>query len=296
VALRQGLVSLVKASITGSIIGNLLFVLGLAMLSGGIRFRNQTFNMTAARVSSTSLALAAIGLLVPTIFHRASDHVGGWTRASEQQLSLAIATVLFITYGLSLWFSLVTHKELFRGQVAGSAAQESGPAWKLSKCILVLASATVLVSVMSEFLVASIHTAQQKLGVTERFVGVVIVAIVGNVAEHSTAVWMALKNKMDLSLGIAIGSSMQVALFVTPILLFASYAMGKPMTLEFTLPEIAGVALAVWIVSAVSGDGESNWLEGVQLLSVYVIIAMLFFFLPEDSLAPVGGTPASSPH
>ena len=154
-------------------------------------------------------------------------------------------------------------------------------AWSVAKAITILAMATTLVAFMSEFLVGSVESARESLGLTEVFVGVIIVAIIGNAAEHSTAVSVALKNKMDLSLGIAIGSSLQIALFVTPVLVFASYLFGRPMNLEFSLPEIVAVALAVWIVAGISGDGECNWLEGVQLLSVYLIIAILFFFLPE---------------
>ena len=156
-----------------------------------------------------------------------------------------------------------------------------GDIWPVSKALIVLAVATTLVAVISELLVGSVEAAREQLGLTEVFVGVIVVAIVGNAAEHSTAVTVAFKNKMDLSLGIAIGSSVQIALFVTPVLVFASYIFGQPMNLEFTLPEIAAVLLSVWIVSEISGDGECNWLEGVQLLSVYLIIAILFYFLPE---------------
>jgi Ca2+:H+ antiporter len=285
-ALSKGLIGVVKASITGSIIGNILLVLGASILAGGMRFPRQTFNQTAARISATSLSLAAVGLIIPTIFHLAADRQpGGWSPQAEQSLSLAIAAVLFITYILSLVFSLITHKELFGGEVGGKGerGEENHAAWSVSKAITILALATMLVAFMSEFLVSSVEAARESLGLTEVFVGVIIVAIIGNAAEHSTAVSVALKNKMDLSLGIAIGSSLQVALFVTPVLLFASYLFGRPMNLEFSLPEIAAVALAVWIVAGISGDGECNWLEGVQLLSVYLIIAILFFFLPEPA-------------
>lgn len=281
-ALSHGLIDVVKASITGSIIGNILLVLGASILAGGIRFPRQTFNQTAARISATSLTLAAIGLIIPTIFHlSAAQRPGGWSPQAEQNLSLAIAAVLFSTYILWLVFALVTHRKLFVGQESGdSAHDETDTAWPILKAIIILALATTLVAFLSEFLVGSVEAARESLGLTEVFVGVVIVAIVGNAAEHSTAVLAALKNKMDLSLGIAIGSSLQIALFVTPVLIFASYLMGQPMNLEFSLPEIVAVALAVWIVTTISGDGESNWLEGVQLLSVYFIIAILFFFLP----------------
>ena len=281
-ALSQGLVGVVKASITGSIIGNVLLVLGAAMVAGGTRFSRQTFNRTAARVSATSLGLAAIGLVIPTVFHLAADQQpGSWSPAAEQRLSLAIAVVLMTTYVLSLVFSLVTHKDLYTGEGDAHDHQQHGDIWPVSKALIVLAVATTLVAVVSELLVGSVEAAREQLGLTEVFVGVIVVAIVGNAAEHSTAVTVAFKNKMDLSLGIAIGSSVQVALFVTPVLVFASYVLGQPMNLEFTLPEIAAVLLSVWIVAEISGDGECNWLEGVQLLSVYLIIAILFYFLPE---------------
>ncbi|MEO7724228.1 MAG: calcium/proton exchanger [Chthoniobacterales bacterium] len=279
VALSKGLTGVVKASITGSIIGNLLLVLGASIFLGGMRHPKQTFNQTAARISATSLGLGAIALLIPTVFHRAAaSRPGGWTEAAEQSLSLAIVIVLFLTYCCSLIFHLVTHRDLFQGPVEEKTAGEAH--WPLWQAVTALTVATALIAWISEFLVGSIETARHSLGLTETFVGVVIVALVGNAAEHSTAVWAAWKNKMDLSLTIATGSSLQMALFVTPLLVFASYLFGDPMTLEFSLPEIASIVLSVWIVSQISGDGESNWLEGVQLLSVYVIIAILFFFLP----------------
>jgi Ca2+:H+ antiporter len=285
-ALSKGLIGVVKASITGSIIGNILLVLGASILAGGMRFPRQTFNQTAARISATSLSLAAIGLIIPTIFHLSADRQpGGWSPQAEQYLSMAIAAVLFLTYMLWLVFTLITHRSLFTGQGAGKGGRggKEDTAWSVSKAITFLALATTLVAFMSEFLVGSIDSARERLGLTEVFVGIIIVAIIGNAAEHATAVLAALKNKMDLSLGIAIGSSLQIALFVTPVLLFASFLFDQPMDLEFSLPEIAAVALAIWIVAAISGDGECNWLEGVQLLSVYLIIAILFLFLPEPS-------------
>jgi len=183
-----------------------------------------------------------------------------------------------VTYFFSLIFNLVTHRDLFAGKESGHETLEEP--WPVSQSIIALAVATALVALLSEFLVGSIESARHTLGLTEIFVGVVVIAFVGNAAEHSTAVWSAWKNKMDLSLGIAAGSSLQIALFVTPVLVLASYGFGSPMTLEFSLPEIASIVLSIWIVGQISGGGESNWLEGVQLLSVYVIIALLFFFLP----------------
>lgn len=277
VALSKGLTGVVKASITGSIIGNLLLVLGASILAGGLRYPKQTFNQTAARVSATSLGLSAIALLIPTVFHNSARfRVRGGMAAAEQNLSLAIVVVLFVTYFCSLLFHLVTHRDLF----SGPAEDDETVRWPLWQSLVALGVATALVAWLSELLVGSIEAARNSLGLTEMFVGVVVVALVGNAAEHSTAVWAAWKNKMDLSLTIATGSSLQMALFVTPVLVFCSYALGDPMTLEFSFPEIISIVLAVWIVSQISGDGESNWLEGVQLLSVYIVIALLFFFLP----------------
>jgi Ca2+:H+ antiporter len=288
-ALRAGHIEVVKASITGSIIGNLLLVLGAAIFAGGLRHKHQRFNKTAARSSCTALILAAAALVIPTIFHHAAAaSPGGWTPAAEQRLSLAIAVVLIATYGAILIFSLVTHKQLFVGAEADIADSDpktpddpqAEQPWSVKKAVGVLLVATLAVAWVSEFLVGAVEAAQHSLGVTEVFVGVIIVAIVGNAAEHSTAITMALKNKMDLSLGIAIGSSLQIALFVAPVLVFASYFFPHQLNLEFTLPEIAAVVIAAFVTDQIAGDGESNWLEGVQLLALYVIIGMLFYFLP----------------
>lgn len=294
-ALKKGLYGVVKASITGSIIGNALLVMGLSLLAGGLKFKRQSFNRTAAGVSATALTLAAIALIMPTIFHivaaQTPVNLGGWTPQKEQNLSLAIAIVLILTYVLTLVFSLVTHKKLFTGDdaaeqdVAGEVGEElskaEGHSWSKGKSIGVLFVATAFVALISEFLVGAVEDARTTLGLTEVFVGVIVVAVIGNAAEHSSAVLMAMRNKMDLSLGIALGSSLQIALFVAPVLIFASYLFGAPMNLEFTLPEVIAVALSVLIVEQISSDGESNWIEGVQLLSVYIIMGILFYFLPD---------------
>lgn len=291
-ALSKGLDGVVKASITGSIIGNLLLVLGFSLIAGGVKFKTQQFERTAASTSATALTLAAIALLIPTVFHIVAAQVpvaqGGWTPAKEQNLSLAIAVVLFLTYIGTLVFSLVTHKDLFIGEAIQGAAQEvgheeenSGDHWTKKKSILVLAIATAFVALISEFLVGAVEEARGALGFTEVFVGVIVVAIIGNAAEHSSAILMAMRNKMDLSLGIALGSSLQIALFVAPILIFVSYAFGKPMNLEFTIPEVVAVFGSILIVQQICSDGESNWIEGLQLLSVYAILAILFFYLPD---------------
>ena len=283
-ALSKGLIGVVKASITGSIIGNILLVLGTAILAGGLRFPHQHYNKTATRVAATSLTLAVIGLVIPTVFHESvARQPTGWEPRVEQRLSLAIAVVLFVTYALWLVFSVFTHRKLFAGKIGSKTEPEGArPAvWPVSKAVTILAISTLLVAIHSEFLAGSVEAACKALGLTEIFVGVIVVAIVGNAGEHSTAIVVALKNKMDLTLGIAIGSSLQIALLVTPVLVFVSHAFGNPMTLQFSLPEIAAVALAVWIVVLISGDGECNWVEGVQLLAVYFILAILFFFLPQ---------------
>jgi Ca2+:H+ antiporter len=283
IALSKGLINVVKASITGSIIGNVLLVLGLSIVMGGTRYKEQRFNRTAARTSIISLSLAAIGLIIPTVFHGAANRSpGGWSPVVEQKLSLAIAIVLFLTYFCMLGFSLWTHKHFFQG--AYEQAEESGHHWSRGKAITILLIATVLVALLSEFLVGTIENVRDSVGLTEVFVGVIVVAIVGNAAEHSTAIVMAMKNKMDLTVGIAIGSSLQIALFVAPVLIFLSYFFGRPMDLEFTMPEVVAVVASVYVLFQISGDGETNWIEGIQLLSLYVVLGILFFYLPE----PVG--------
>ena len=281
-ALHKGLIGVVKASITGSIIGNILLVLGASLLAGGTKFTHQKFNRTAVSTSTTSLMLAAIGLLIPTIFHYTSAAgPGGWDPVTAQRLSLAIAVVLFGTYVCTLAFSLLTHKDLFLGTKGHAEPHAPSDAvWSRGKAVLVLLVATSFVAVLSECLVGTVEAARTSLGVTEVFIGIIVVAIVGNAAEHSTAVWMAMKNKMDLSLGIAVGSSLQIALFVAPLLVFVSYAFGRPMSLEFTIPEVVAVIVAVYVAAEISNDGETNWLEGVQLLSLYLILGILFYFLP----------------
>jgi Ca2+:H+ antiporter len=282
-ALRRGLFDVVKASITGSIIGNILLVLGLSILLGGLKHSRQIFNRTAATLGSTMLALSAIALLMPALFHLL---VRDNPNAHEQDLSLEIAVVLFITYILSLIFTLRTHHHLYAGAVEGGEGREGEAAleahgWSKSRSIIVLLIATALVALMSEFLVGAVESTTQALGLTEVFVGVILVAIIGNAAEHSTAVLVALKNKMDLALNIAIGSSMQIALFVAPVLVFLSYLFApRPMGLLFTTLEVVTVVVSVVVVALISQDGESNWMEGVLLLAVYIILGLTFFMLP----------------
>ncbi|HYN85496.1 MAG TPA: calcium/proton exchanger [Pyrinomonadaceae bacterium] len=311
-ALSKGLTGVVKASITGSIIGNILLVLGLSFLAGGIKFRRQEFNRVAAGVSATALTLGAIALVIPTVFHQAAALVpvaqGGWTQEKEQGLSLAIAVVLFATYALTLVFTLVTHRELFGADETKAVAREAGEErtrmeaeegghapWSVKKSVGILLGATAFVALISEFLVGAIEDARGSLGLTEVFVGVIVVAIIGNAAEHSSAILMAYRNKMDIAIGIAVGSSLQIALFVAPLLIFASYLFGRPMDLEFTVPEVVAVVASIIIVEQISSDGESNWIEGLQLLSVYAVLAVLFYFLP-DAHPAVGHGAAPAAH
>ena len=280
IALSKGLTSVVKASLTGSIIGNVLLVLGLSVLCGGTKYKELHFSGSAARASTVSLSLAAIGLTIPTVFHlTAHSSPGGWSPLVEQKLSLAIAVVLFLTYFCMLGFSLRTHKHLFRG--GEEDVEEESSQWSRGKAIIILLIATAFVAVLSEFLVGTIENVRDTVGLTEVFVGVIVVAIVGNAAEHSTAILMAMKNKMDLTVGIAIGSSLQIALFVAPVLIFLSYVFGQPMDLEFTVPEVLAVVASVYVLFQITEDGETNWIEGIQLLSVYLILGILFFYLPE---------------
>jgi Ca2+:H+ antiporter len=276
--LRAGLYDLVKASITGSIIGNILLVLGASMLAGGIRFNTQTFNRTAATTSATLLALGAISLTVPATFHVASH-----MRSNEDELALGIASILFVTYLCSLYFSLKTHKHLYSRPAdapdVGEHPHDGPKMWSVKKCVIVLTVTTALIAWLSEILVHHVEHAAKMLHMNQIFIGLVVIAIIGNAAEHSSAILMALKNKMDLSLSIALGSGAQVALFVAPLLVFLSFFFGpRPMDLNFTPFEVLAVAVSVLILSYIATDGECNWLEGVQLLAVYGILGTAFYF------------------
>ncbi|HKP85352.1 MAG TPA: calcium/proton exchanger [Blastocatellia bacterium] len=281
--LRAGLTDVVKASLTGSILGNILLVLGLSILAGGMRHKSQKFNRTAATMSATLMALSAIGLLVPAMFHWVTvGQPRGERLAAEGNISLEISIVLFVTYILSLLFTLKTHKDLFMGDGHDHAHL---PPLSPKKGVLILVVATALIAWMSELLVHAVEPASKAVGLTEVFVGVIVVAIIGNAAEHSTAILVAMKNQMDLAYNIAVGSSMQIALLVAPVLVFLSYAIGQPIDLVFTTFEVITVGLAVALVSLVAIDGESNWMEGVLLLAVYLIFAIAFYFLPPHLVA-----------
>jgi len=288
IALRAGLFDLVKASITGSIIGNILLVFGLSTLAGGLRFTKQQFNATAASSGSTLLVLSAVGLLIPAVFH---GIVGNTARTAEHNLSLEIAIVLMVTYALSLVFTLKTHRHLYVGDVAIEEDEPGdvhpGPMWRP---VLLLFVATAGIAVMAEFLVGAATETAEALGWSEVFVGVIVVAIIGNAAEHSTAIIMAAKNKMDGAINIAVGSSIQVALFVAPLLVFLSYfiAPAGPMDLIFTPLEVLAVGICVGVMAFCAQDGESHWMEGVQLLAVYIILGIAFYFLPVEASGVAG--------
>ncbi|HJR34458.1 MAG TPA: calcium/proton exchanger [Gemmatimonadales bacterium] len=277
VALRAGLVDLVKASITGSILGNLLLILGLSLVAGGVKAPILKFNRTSAGMSSAMLALAVAGLVFPAVFH--ALHPGteaGRLAISELALSEAVAIILAITYGCSLLFSLHTHKSVF-GMDASSTPE--GPEWSLVKSVGILALATAAVVVESEILVHAVEGVTQSLGLSEVFLGLIIIPVIGNAAEHASAVLMARKGKTDLALQIALGSSTQVALLVAPILVLAGVLIGQPMNLVFTSFEVITLAVSTIVVSMITLDGESHWFEGVQLLALYAMVAAAAYFL-----------------
>ena len=280
-AISAGLLDLVKASITGAIIGNILLILGLSVIVGGFRYKEQNFSRENIGTQSSMLFLAVIGLAVPTIL--ASTILSpSENQGQVQLLSDALAIILLIVYILGIVFTFVTHKHLFTLPETAEDIQEShGTHWSKKKSFLLLAASMAGVIVVSEILVASVETTGEELGFGQLFVGAIIVGIVGNAAEHSSAILLARKGKMELSIGIAAGSGTQIALFVVPILVFAGIAMGQPFTLVFTLLELATIFLAAIILNLIVHDGRSNWFEGVMLTAVYIIIAIAFFFVAD---------------
>ncbi len=287
VALNAGLIDVVKASITGSIIGNLLLVMGFSMLLGGLKYKEQTFQPIVARVNASSLNLAVIAMLLPTAVDYTST---GIDADAVQKLSIAVSIVLIGVYGLTLLFSMKTHTYLYDLDLAELDSEELSqsnldgdndhgevnlPLW-----ISVLLGCTLLVAVESEFLVSTLEVATKELGLTALFTGVILVPIIGNAAEHATAVTVAMKDKMDLSVSVALGSSLQIALFVAPVLVLAGYIMGKPMDLNFNPFELVAVAVSVLIANSISSDGRSNWLEGSLLLAAYIVLGFSFYFHP----------------
>jgi Ca2+:H+ antiporter len=287
-ALIEGLQEVVKASIIGSILGNILLVMGAAMFVGGLGRERQTFNHRAASTQGTMLILAATALAMPAVFQLVSGGglppLGGEDvqfSNSVEQLSLAVAIVLLLSYAGGLWFSLKTHRDLFNPEAeSGEAGHEEGQEpWTVRKSVTLLAVAGLAVGLMSEILVGSISETAESVGISEFFIGVIIVAVVGNAAEHWVAVYVAAKNKMDLAVNIAIGSSAQVALFVAPVLVVLSFMFGPgPLSLVFNGFELAAVFLAVVIATHIARDGESTWFEGLQLLAVYAVLGLTFYF------------------
>ena len=275
-ALRAGEKEIVKASLTGSIIGNILMVLGLAMLLGGWRHKELRFSRIAAESGSSMMILAVVALVIPAIYaqvthHREPEHI--------ESISFDISCVLILTYAASLFFSLSSHKHMFAGEGADDAAAEGSKPWSVRTSLLVLLAAAALVGMVSELLVHAVAAAGEAMGLGKVFMGVVVVAIVGNAAEHSTAVTVAMKGKMDLALGIAMGSSMQIALFVAPVLVITGHLIGKPLGLEFTVLEVVAVMLSVAAVALLIHDGRTNWFEGFQLLAIYAILGIAFYFI-----------------
>lgn len=266
----EGEIQVVKASITGSIIGNVLLVLGLAFLLGGWGRKQQTFNRASAGLHSSHLVIAVVALMLPALFSFTPEASNFRTEA----VSIGVSIVLLVVYGLGLLFTFKTHSSLFRSNI-----DHGEPKWSKGYAIGMLAGATVLVALMSEFLVGALEPTVEQFGLSKLFVGLIIVPIVGNAAEHSSAVLLAMKDKMDVSIEIAIGSSTQIALFIAPVLVFVSLIAGNPMDLIFTPIEIAAVFFSSLILGFIALDARSNWIEGVQLIAAYVIMALSFFFL-----------------
>lgn len=278
-ALRAGLTELVKASIVGSILGNLLLVAGFSLLLGGLKQGRQTFNQRQAGMNATLLVLAFLALAIPSLFDAALVEVNALQ--SELLFSEGVAIILIALYGLSLLYALRDPENR-----TAHHGGEHAPQWSVSRAAAVLVTATLGIVIMSEFLVSSVEPVVEQLGWTEFFVGIIIVPIVGNVAEHLVAVQVAMKNQMDLSLNISLGSSLQVALFVAPVLVFISLLFQNKLLLVFNPYELIALSAASFIAALVALDGESNWLEGAMLLAVYLILALAFFVLP-------GGAPAA---
>ena len=282
IALRAGELEIVKASITGSILGNLLMVLGLAMLAGGWTRKELVFIRLAAETAGSMMLLSVVALVIPAIYasitqHRSPEHI--------ESLSLDISFVLIATYAASLLFQFRTHRRLFDAEPEQATEDKSAPdeapeaQWSTARSATTLIGAASAIGFVSEILVGAVDAAGTELGLGKVFMGVIVIAVVGNAAEHSTAIIVARKGKMDLALGIAMGSAMQIALFVAPVLVIAGHFMGRPMGLEFTILEVSAVMLSVMAVSYLVLDGRTNWFEGVQLLAIYTILAMTFYFL-----------------
>jgi Ca2+:H+ antiporter len=273
VALRAGLIDLVKASITGSILGNLLLVLGIALFAGGLKYKVQKFNPNLAGASSTVLLIAVFGLVVPTLFHALHPDPA---RVATVRMSHYVAPLLIAGYIAWLVFSLWTHSSSFETEAGPPVTV--GPKWSSKKALIILLAAAIAIGVVAEVLVSATEQAVKGLGLSEFFVGLILIPIIGNAAENSSAIIMALRNRMDLALNIAVGSSIQVALLIAPLLVLLGMVFHQPMDLAFTTMEVASIGLAVLVTSSVIRDAETNWLEGVLLLLAYSVLAVAFFF------------------
>jgi len=279
VALRAGYLNMVRASLVGAILANLLLALGVAFLLGGLRHHEQRFNPTAARAYSTMMFMAAVSMIVPSAFSRYVAPQG--VIRQEQLLNIGIAVLLLVAYGLYLLFSLKTHPGTFASVEAGAASGHEEGRWGLPRAVGSLLVAAVLAAWMSEILVGAAEGTGKALGMSDIFIGIVLLAVVGGAAESGSAVATARKNKMDLSVGIALGSCIQIALFVAPVLVLASYFIApEPLELAFNRAEVGSLLVAVLIGALVCGDGQSNWYKGVQLITVYAIIALMFYLIP----------------
>ena len=276
VAISAGKMALVKASIIGSILGNLLFVLGLSILLGGLKHGTQKFDRNRVSVDATLVILAAITISIPSLFNELIEP----NVQRVETLSLATAAVVLVLYALSIFYTLRQPSVARVDHAPAIEPTHTGPHWSTRRALLIMVVAVAGLAVMSEFLVGSLETVTATFGLSEFFVGIILVPLIGNVAEHLVAVQVALKDQMDLSLSIALGSSLQIALFVAPLLVFISLFMGNPMTLEFNHPEILAMVAASIIAALVAIDARSNWLEGAMLLAVYLILGIGFFFLP----------------
>ena len=280
VALRAGLLDMVRASLIGAILANLLLALGLSFFLGGIRHHVQRFNPSAARTYSTMMLLAAMSMGIPASFSR--YFAPGALIREEQLLNLGIAVMLLLAYGLYLWFSLATHAGEFASAETEGGEHEHARKWSLGSAGGILVAASVLAAWMSEILVGAAEGTGKALGMSSTFIGIVLLAIVGGAAESGSAIAMARKNKMDLTIGIALGSSIQIALFVAPILVLTSYFLApQPLNLEFGRAEVGSLFLGVLLGAVVCGDGQSNWYKGIQLITIYSILAFMFLLIPD---------------
>ena len=274
VAMKEGLFDVVKASLAGSVIGNILLVLGLSMLVGGLKYKTQSFNKSSINMTSSMLLLAVLGLSIPAIFTHTLPESSLTTQV--EGLNIIIAVLMLLVYIMQFVFSFVTHRYLYEETVPGE--EEEAPTQSLPKAIAFLVASTVCIAVLSEIFVGTIEPMAESAGLSKTFVGIILVPIIGNAAEHSSAVLMALRNKMNAAVEIALGSSLQIILFVVPVLILLSLFF-TPMSIVFTPFELVAVTASVLIANRVASDGESNWLEGLQLVTVYVMIGAAFFFV-----------------